>query len=154
MTKKSDHARFARIATAAAKAESTRCNCGDHGSWERSISGSANDQPHVWAGCPNCGSTVGIPLSADDYAYYRTAVLVNERERRLAVAQAAAEREASNWPGSPPVTFAAPRWEGEADRVDFDVYDPKNPGTTRVARIAVRFDAAGDVESVRTFHST
>lgn len=41
-----------------------RCACGSHGSWSHTVSGSAHDNPALWAGCDNCrGTAIGYCLT-------------------------------------------------------------------------------------------
>lgn len=67
-----------------------RCGCGYTGSWEHAVHGTAEDQPAIWAGCPNCtGSAVGRPLRPGAHrAFFRLPV----SEQRRLVAQAVAAR--------------------------------------------------------------
>lgn len=58
----------------------TRCPCGDTGSWEHTVSGKSEDKPCIWAGCPNCGSTVGRPLLRPEYNAWRKLPLTRQRE--------------------------------------------------------------------------
>jgi hypothetical protein len=80
---------WGKIAGRVHAAEETRCPCGDTGSWDDTVSGTSEDKPCVWAGCPNCGSAIARPLLRPDYNAWLKLPL--QRQREL-VAQAAVRR--------------------------------------------------------------
>jgi hypothetical protein len=93
-------ARINDVAETMVAAENVRCACGDHGSWEHTISGTSGpgNTPCVWAGCPNCtGRAVGIPVLLSDLRYARRQPAELDAARQYAAAKLAAERHGAGY---------------------------------------------------------